>query len=360
MSRKKKEPTKDFLVVPKDLVTTPFFTVTPVENRSFVAGNKQFDFNMPLTIDHATALYNILSFKDPLSDKTEINFTLWDLCNRMYASDSGQNLTKTKDLLNQLTAAQIKISNPATRKWKIVRILESITIEGDIKKNELDEITSAKIKGVKIHEEFQKILLEMAELTGINLKEYNSIGSKIAKAIYNYIPSRAHFHDKETPYEISLATLFSQLAIQGYNTKSERKKAITQNKSSVISQINGRKVSSGKLYVKLSETKDKKDHKLVAWTEKKTIPEWANSTIDNYERDLLETSNIEIPKIERYLKKAKFLLGKDHFDEILAEEKNKVLEGKEATKNSTARLLDTLKREIGEERPSTHTQPNLL
>lgn len=364
MGRKKKETIKrDCIAIPRDMVTTPFFTVAPLENRSFIMGNRQWDFNVPLTIEHGAVLYNILSFKDVFNPTDKISFTMTELCSRVFESDSAPNIEKTKSLLNSLSSVSIRILNLETDKFQIVRLIRDIIIEGERKQNTIQEIASSRIKGVVIHPDFIEVLEKTAEITGINLQEFNSIRSKIAKAIYNYLPSRAFHHDKQDPFEINLATLFQQLNITGYDTKSERKKLITQHKESVIKQLDGKNLISGKLRVKLHETKDKKDHKLVTWTDRNDVPPWANTILDTYDLEILDQCNIKLDKVEKFLKKAKYVLGIVAFREILAEEKNKVLEGNMANKGSVARLLDTLSRTLDETpfpRSSTVVQPDLF
>ena len=110
MSRRKKETiANEFIIVPKDMATTPFFTVTPQENRSFITGCRRWDFNMPLTIEHGAVLYNILSFKDPFNPSRDIEFSVCELCKRMFTSDNSENLEKTRKLLLQLETAKVRI-----------------------------------------------------------------------------------------------------------------------------------------------------------------------------------------------------------------------------------------------------------
>ena len=347
MSRRKKETiANEFIIVPKDMATTPFFTVTPQENRSFITGCRRWDFNMPLTIEHGAVLYNILSFKDPFNPSRDIEFSVCELCKRMFTSDNSENLEKTRKLLLQLETAKVRIVDLDKDRYQIFRLIERIWIEGEVDKNLRENIATSRIKGVVIDKTFVEILEKAAEITGLNLQEFNSIRSRIAKAIYSFLPSRANYHDEQDPFEISLAKLFQQLNITGYESKSKRKQVMTQNKDCVLMQLDGRRVVTGKLRVKLDETKDKSDHKLLTWTEKRDVPPWINTLLSSYEREILERSGIDMFRMERFLKKSKFLLGEGTFDEILAEEKNKVLEGKAAITSSAARLVDSLKRAI--------------
>ena len=349
MSRKKMVPvSSEFIIVPKDMATTPFFTVSPLENRSFITGSRRWDFSMPLTIEHGAVLYNILSFKDPFNPSRDIEFSVCELCKRMFASDNASNLERTRKLLLQLENAKVRIVDLDRDRYQIFRLIERIRIEGEVDKNLRENIASSRIKGVVIDKTFVGILEKAAEITGLNLQEFNSIRSKIAKAVYNYLPSRANYHDEQDPFEISLAKLFQQLNITGFESKCRRKQAMTQHEASVIKQLDGRRVLAGRLRVKLGETKDKSDHKLLSWTERKEVPPWANALLSGYEQEVLERSGIDTSRMEKFLKKAKHLLGEGLFDEILADEKNKVLEGKAAITSPAARLVDSLKRAIAE------------
>ena len=181
----------------------------------------------------------------------------------MFAVDSAANLEKTRKFLLQLESAKVRIIDLDRRKYQIVRLIERIQIEGDVDRDNRENIASSRIKGVVIDKTFVEILEKAAEITGLNLQEFNSIRSKIAKAIYNYLPSRANYHGEQGPFEISLAKLFQQLNITGYGSKSKRKQLMTQNKESVLKQLDGRRVNARKLRVKLGETQDKRDHELL-------------------------------------------------------------------------------------------------
>jgi len=73
---------------------------------------------------------------------------------------------------------------------------------------------------------------------------------------------------------------------------------------------------AGILHVKLEETVDKSDWKLLAWTEKSIVPEWINVIVDDYETDKLEKCGIDIEKSMNFLKKGKFILGEGLFKEL--------------------------------------------
>jgi hypothetical protein len=61
--------------------------------------------------------------------------------------------------------------------------------------------------------------------------------------------------------------------------------------------------------------------------------------LSDYERELLDSANVEVARNQRFFELAKAILGTARFTGLLAEAKGDVLEERKATKNPTARLI---------------------
>ena len=141
-----------------------------------------------------------------------------------------------------------------------------------------------------------------------------------------------------------------------------------------MQQLNGLETLSGTFRVCLTETADGADWKLLAWVErrKKTMPlercqsklvaayvtsgrpmELLHQSLSNiqplsdYETELLTTAKVEIGKNRRFFEVAKAVLREARFDELLAEAKADELEGREAKKSPTARLIHRIMVAVG-------------
>jgi hypothetical protein len=214
-------------------------------------------------------------------------------------------------------------------------------------------------------------------LQNMKLEVFTSIRSPLAQAIYLYIPSRAHHHSKEDPFEITLTRLLEQVSFPVPSFKSQRKQVFTQHEKegrSVLQQLNGIETLSGRFNVALAETSDGTDWKLLAWVEKavrkpklpgegsklvaaylesgrpRELLDQALSNINpltDYELELLTEAKVEFAKNRRFFEVAKALLREARFDGLLAEAKGDEKEGRKARKNSTARLIHRIMEAVG-------------
>ena len=125
---------------------------------------------------------------------------------------------------------------------------------------------------VALSPEFFGLLQEWEHLARIRLDVLTSLTSPTAQAIYTFLPSRAVHHTADDPFTIRLANLLEQLCLPVPAHKSLRKKTFTQNKNSIIAQLDGKQVLKGVLRVALVETKDGSDYNLAAWVEKNETP----------------------------------------------------------------------------------------
>jgi hypothetical protein len=227
--------------------------------------------------------------------------------------------------------------------------------------------------GCTLSPEFFGMLGQIAELQYLKLDVLTSIRAPLAQAIYLYIPSRAHHHTEEKPFEITLAKLLEQVSYPVPQQKSVRRKIFTQNRRPVMGQLDGMETLSGRFRVRLAETSDGTDWKLQAWVDKKhrsqtlsagdskLIAAWIESgrtllqleqrlaniqPLSDYEIELLERAAVRLAGNERFFRLAKAMLAPAQFVSLLAEAKGDELEGRAARKNSTARLIWRMKSAI--------------
>jgi hypothetical protein len=198
----------------------------------------------------------------------------------------------------------------------------------------------------------------------------------MAQAIYLYIPSRAHHHTEQQPFEITLAKLLEQVAYPVPKHKSVRHKIFTQRAEaghSIIQQLDRLETLKAIFRVRLIETNDRTDWKLQAWIERnhhepkllsgnsKLVAAWLDSgrtlallqqrlakaePLNEYEMELLEKAAVRVAGNERFFALAKAMLPPAQFTGLLAEAKGDELEGRTAKKNPTARLIWRIKSAI--------------
>ena len=96
--------------------------------------------------------------------------------------------------------------------------------------------------------------------------------SPTAQAIYTFLPSRAVHHAESDPFAIRLATSLEQVSHPVPPHKSVRKKIFTQNRFSILSQLDGKEILNGILRVSLADTKDASDYNLLAGSKRTASP----------------------------------------------------------------------------------------
>ena len=174
-----------------------------------------------------------------------------------------------------------------------------------------------------------------------------------------------------------MTVLLNQVSFKVPPQKQRRHQIFTQHEKegrSVMQQLDGLETLSGVFRVKLVETSDGKEWKLLAWVErqkkKRPIdaghsklvsayiksgrpPELLHQSLSNiqplsdYETQLLAGGNVEVERNRRFFEVAKAILRESRFDELLAEAKGDELEGRKARKNPTARLIHRIMEAVG-------------
>lgn len=381
--------TQEALLVraPRDYFIAPVFAATPQKkSREVLVGDRLYqiggfhpmrrDASPPaLDVRHARAIFSLLSFRDPYDSGTRlIRFSFNEFCRRYANSNGGRYARAIAQIVGDLLDTYIKITDTRTGVGHTYRLIERIDIESRPPRRKDSNLARSRqtemwFNGCELSPEFCGILNQIVELHYLKLDVFTAIRSDLARAIYLYIPSRAFHHTEDKPFEINLTTLLQQVDFPVPATRKLRKKLFTQNKNSILQQLDGLETLSGVFRVKLAETADKEDWKLQAWVKKDTSPKLAPpppqedskllkaflksgrtredwkvvrsrvSPLSGYEMDLLEAAKVDFQKSQRFLEMAKAILGESHFDSLLAEAKGDHLEGRKAKKNPTARLI---------------------
>jgi hypothetical protein len=213
------------------------------------------------------------------------------------------------------------------------------------------------MKEIRFNPEFIELMSDIENRLSVQLDVFQNISNPIAKAIYLYIPSRviAGSYDSEAKsFKITSKKLFEQIAVKKEITyRSERKKYFTQNKNSIISQLDDAKINpTKKLKVAIQNSKtDKSDINLCFWAEElspKDITKNYDSKLKNwyllgggdeavyiekvkvlpelnhYEMDCIDKAKINFKENEKFLCMAKAILSEGEFREICGEIKYRI------------------------------------
>jgi hypothetical protein len=373
----------EFVAAPKDYFLGPVFAarkqagpreITINQRRYQVGGFHPLKPNErppALDVRHARAIFALLTFRDQDTNSPEIRFSFNEFCRKYAHTNGGRYARDILGILGDLMDAYIRVTDISTQISHEYRLIERVDIitrpprrrDARLAKSPQKELW---FNGCTLSPEFYGILNRIAELQHLNFDVFRSIRSPLAQAVYLYIPSRAHHHTENDPFEITLTKLLEQVSVDVPAQKNRRRQIFTQNSRSIIKQLNGVATLTGIFHVRLAETADGSDWKLLAWVEKahgnrKRDPRSSKlmtaflagghsqqeldrrltsvQELSGYERELLTTATVEVEKNARFFEMAKALLGTTRFIAIAAEAKGDALEGRKATKNPTARII---------------------
>jgi hypothetical protein len=374
------------VAAPSDFFLGPMFAATKqTEGRDLTVRGRRYqiggfhpmrpDFHPPaLDVRHARAIFALLSFRDPFDNTRLIRFSFNEFCRRYARANGGRYAREIKGIVADLTDSYIRVTDLATDIDHEYRLIEHLDFEKRPPRRKDAMAASSRqrelwFNGCTLSPEFFRLLETINELHHLKLDVFTSIRSPLAQAIYLYIPSRAYHHNEQEPFEITVTTLLEQVAYPNPKQKCRRWKIFTQRSktgTSVIQQIDGIETRTGIFRVRMVETKDGSDLKLLAWMERATdeqkvfsgnsklVARWLGSgrtkaelqqrlanvqSLSDYELDLLEKAAIQVGGNERFFRLAKAMLPPAQFIELLAEAKGNKLEGRKARKNPTARLI---------------------
>jgi hypothetical protein len=216
------------VLAPKDYFLGPVFAATPktgahevtVADRLYLIGGVDpmgTDIHPPaLDVRHARAVFSLLSFCDPYEETRLIRFSFNELCRRYAQSNGGRYARAIKRIVSDLTRSYIRITDLKTGIAHEYRLIERVDIEKrPIRRKDSRLAKSDQLEmwfnGCTFSPEFCGLLSRIHELQHLKLDVFNSIRSPLARAIYLYIPSRAHHHSEDDPFEISVSTLLNQV-----------------------------------------------------------------------------------------------------------------------------------------------------
>jgi hypothetical protein len=381
----------ELVAAPRDYFLGPVFAATKqtgprevtISSRRYLIGGfhpMRRNYSPPaLDVRHARAIFCLLSFRDPFSGSRLIRFSFNEFCRRYAHSNGGRYSRAIAESVADLLDAYIRVTDLKSNIAHEYRLIEHIDIEKRlIRRKDAHLANSHQLEmwfnGCTLSPEFFDMLNQIVELQHLKLNVFTAIRSPLAQAVYLYIPSRAHHHTENAPFEINLTKLLEQVSFPVPFHKSKRKELFTKHQEegrAILQQLDGLETLSGVFRVTLAETGDRRDWKMQAWVEKgsrQTLPGTSDKPASNskivkaylksgrtrdqlkqtltqiqplsdYERELLERAETKIAGNERFFEMARAILKPARFEGLLAEAKGDSLEGRSAKKNPTARLI---------------------
>lgn len=389
-------------LVPKDFLTSPIFAARAQEGvreiripspdgtaRIWKIGGKNPLLGRettPLDVSHARVLFALMRFRDPYDETNKVRVSLSELAHTVANSRGGRYMRDLRVKLGELRDIWIELEydadgviDPHTRKTRHFTLLGHV----DIVTHAPRRRTSGRqpeiwLDYVELHPEFLKLLHDYENLLYIRWDVFKQLTSNLAQALYLYIPSRAKHYAQKSPWKIGLETLLDQVGMNVPKTKSKRKEIFTQNKHSVLSQLDGSELFKGVLRVYLEENSAHTDYNLCCYCDAEASLESrpaprntrlkelylaqghseddyfekvrTGEKMTDYEIQLLEKAGIPHPAREKGLQICKSLLG-DRFTEIAADLKAVTQEANQKTKGSRIRspgavIMDMCKKEL--------------
>jgi hypothetical protein len=356
-------------IVPRDFVTAPFFAaarqteprVLIISDVKWVIGDEhptKRNSSPALDMRHGRACFTLLSFRDRIQNGREIRFSMNEFCNRYAQSRGGRYSREILDLLFDLRETWVRRESADGTIERFTIIGDIKTLEKPLRRREVIRAYTEQgefwLDRVSLSPEFFGLLQQWEKLARIRLDVLTAMTSPTAQSIYTFLPSRAVHHAKEDPFAIRLANLLDQISHPVPEHKSVRKKIFTQNRRSIIAQLDGKEILNGLLRVSLADTKDGCDYNLLAWVEKDIAPSptppvtksklldaWLASgrskkdfdsrlkhlpPLSDYACELLARAGVTIDGNERFFEMAAALIG-NRFEPILSEAKGNALEG---------------------------------
>jgi hypothetical protein len=385
-------PQFEFVAAPKDYFLGPVFAArkqygareVTINQRKYQIGGfhpMRPNFHPPaLDVRHARAIFALLTFRNREVDTPIIQFSFNEFCRKYAHTNGGRYSRAIAEIVADLMDAYIRVTEVPTGVSHEYRLIERVDIatrpprrrDGKLAQSCQQEMW---FNGCTLSPEFYGILNRIAELQHLNFDVFRSIRSPLAQAVYLYIPSRAHHHTEDDPFEITLTKLLEQVSVDVPGQKNRRRQIFTQNSKSIMKQLDGVATLTGVFRVRLAETADRADWKLLAWVDRnhkkakrdprasKLMSAFLDSghsqqeldrrlssvqELSVYEKELLATATVEIEKNLRFFELAKALLGTTRFVALAAEAKGDAIEGRKARKNPTARIIWRIMEAISE------------
>ena len=332
----------------KEFMTMPFFVVDRVEGKRILTCNQQtWTISPPLTTEHEKIIYGALSFANPVKTELNIRADFNVFCRRIY-NRSGENVRqKSIMLLNDIIETAITITITEDKTSKTFRFIDKI------------KISDSNIN-ITLNQRYCDTLNDPNSRIVFQYKLKKQCHSKLSKAIYQHMPSRASYATPENPQKISLGRLLQDVGHRPIQHKSKRYQLFTNNNNSVIKQLDGARMMGNKIFkCRLIENSNKTDYNFLCWaveTKKRIIHKptgklfrafeigggtWKQWTklLENkstMEFDMYETEALEYifnwEKCAKMYLMAKCLMG-GYFTECLGIVKNHILEDNKVFKS---------------------------
>jgi hypothetical protein len=334
--------------------------------------------NNPLTdqpcgdidMSHIRILFAILSF---WHGQNPVVMSIKELARRTASSQGGRYFRDLRRKIEEMKHYWIRIEEKdgSTRSFQLIRALDVVTKPPRKRKDGVLTQKEVWLDDVLLADDLAELLRDWTQLMHLRLDVIKELTSELAQAVYLFLPSRAYHHTKAAPFEIRLWLLFHQLGMNVPPSPSERKKLFTQNKRTVLSQLDGVPILSGRLRVALAATGDGSDYKLQSWTEKShelgdsdtdgpLLQAWLDkgrsreeyehhkmrrAPLLEFEQELLRKARVELENTRSFFSIAKGLIGENRFHALLSEAKVEALEGRSAD-NPTGALISRIIRAV--------------
>jgi hypothetical protein len=372
-------------LVPKDWLSGPVFKPgIQRKNAAIIVGDRTWCMgaNNPLTeqpsadidLSHIRIVLTILSF---WSGGNPLHLSMGELARRCASSRGGRYFRDLRRKMEDLRHYWISVveKDGTTRSFPLLQKIEVVTKPPRRRGNRMQK--EIWLDKVELAESFAELLRDWTQIMHLNLGTLKALTSDLAQAIYLYLPSRAFHHTEKNPFEIRLAVLLEQLGMPVPSAPSKRKELFTQHKRSVLSQLDGAEILSGKLRVALAPAGDGSDYKLLAWVEKgyrltgaepsegplfqawiasgRSRDEYEKRKINrqplaDYEEELLRKAGVVLETSHSFFSIGKNLLGENRFHALISEAKAEALEGRGAN-NPTGALISRIIRAIQQSTP---------
>ncbi|MCP4103081.1 MAG: replication initiation protein [Lentisphaerae bacterium] len=301
-------------------------------------------------VRHAEVIFRLLAFfrDNDIDFYHKVDISYYRLLEIIGWERSKKSLAVLKDILADLSSIWTQIRALDINRGFRFRVLSASVDEA------LDRPESEHLKYIVFDPTFIEYMGNIEQFLSIRLDVFNGLSSKIAKAMYLYLPSRALKATNATPFKITLTKLFEQIGIKIPKYKSLRFKTINQSKNPVMKQLDHCLISfKEKLRVSLEDTSDDKDYNLCCWVEQLADRDISISRTDSlrswfltgkngsaadfklklenlselsiYEHNALEIANINLKRSMEFLLQSKALLGAGCFEELCGVLKDAVL-----------------------------------
>jgi len=309
---------KQKVMLPKDMMTKPFFPAVPEEgprtiaiseDKSYLIGYRdktlwKFGQERSFDIRHGKLIILLLGLVERhkienLAKETPLplKVSIYQLCKAYYrvGRPSKTHYTEIADLLGDLRSIVVKYTDKEN--FRIFTLLFYGT-EFQKKGDKGPSFSNMKLTSIQISPFFLEYFLNI-ETLNIRCDVLFSLKSDMAMAIYFYVPSRAAMKKPGEKFEINFETLLNEVARGNkINSKSERLRSFfrPERELDVFKDLDGRETLTGILRAAYEDIGD--DYKAIFWIEKISEP----PKDDTFIKYLFQKNNIPMSQFSMYTK----------------------------------------------------------